>query len=103
MTRPLLYADVPGFYAQVERAANPALAERPVIVAGRGAALSAGSREALLALGESVGALLATSAMAHGLFAGHPYSVGIAGGFASPPMYRRGSSSKRRLQLTAQK
>jgi DNA polymerase-4 len=34
MTRPLLYADVPGFYAQVERAANPALAERPVIVGG---------------------------------------------------------------------
>ncbi|HSK99431.1 MAG TPA: thiamine pyrophosphate-binding protein [Rubrobacteraceae bacterium] len=61
-----------------------AAAERPVIVAGRGAALSAGSREALLALGERVGALLATSAMAHGLFAGHPYSVGIAGGFASP-------------------
>lgn len=58
--------------------------ERPVIVAGRGAALSAGGREALLALGERVGALLATSAMAHGLFAGHPYSVGIAGGFASP-------------------
>jgi thiamine pyrophosphate-dependent acetolactate synthase large subunit-like protein len=61
-----------------------AASERPVIVAGRGAALSEGSREALVALGERTGALLATSAMAHGLFAGHPYSVGIAGGFASP-------------------
>jgi DNA polymerase IV len=30
----LLYADVPGFYAQVERAAQPALAARPVIVGG---------------------------------------------------------------------
>jgi len=34
MSRPLLYADVPGFYAEVERAANPALAARPVIVGG---------------------------------------------------------------------
>ena len=61
-----------------------AASERPVIVAGRGAALSEGGREALEALGEKVGALLATSAMGHGLFAGHPYSVGISGGFASP-------------------
>ena len=58
--------------------------ERPVIVAGRGAALSEGGREALEALGEKVGAILATSAMGHGLFAGNPYSVGISGGFASP-------------------
>ena len=57
--------------------------ERPVIIAGRGAALSGGGREALEALGECVGALLATSAMGHGLFSGSPYSVGIAGGFAS--------------------
>ena len=56
---------------------------RPVILAGRGAAL-AGAREALEALGDRVGALLATSAMGHGLFAGHPYCLGIAGGFASP-------------------
>ena len=58
--------------------------ERPVIIAGRGAALSGGGREALEALGEHVGALLATSAMGHGLFSSSPYSVGIAGGFASP-------------------
>lgn len=31
---PLVYADVPGFYAEVERAAQPALAARPVIVGG---------------------------------------------------------------------
>lgn len=61
-----------------------ASSERPVIVAGRGATLSAGGREALEALGERVGALMATSAMGHGLFSGSPYSVGIAGGFASP-------------------
>ena len=56
---------------------------RPVIVAGRGAAL-AGGREALEALGERVGALLTTSAVGNGLFAGNPYSLGIAGGFTSP-------------------
>jgi hypothetical protein len=27
--------------------------------------------------------MLATSAMGHGLFAGNPYSIGIAGGFSS--------------------
>ena len=58
--------------------------ERPVLVAGRGAALSEGGREALEALGEKVGAILATSARGHGLFAGNPYSLGISGGFASP-------------------
>ena len=54
----------------------------PAIVAGRGAAL-AGAREALEALGDRIGAVLATSAMGHGLFAGNPYCVGIAGGFSS--------------------
>jgi nucleotidyltransferase/DNA polymerase involved in DNA repair len=34
MTRSILYADVPGFYAEVERIANPGLAERPVVVGG---------------------------------------------------------------------
>ena len=60
-----------------------ASSERPVIVAGRGAALS-DARAALEALGERVGSLLATSAMGNGVFAGHPYSVGISGGFSSP-------------------
>lgn len=57
--------------------------ERPVILAGRGAVVS-GAREALEKLGGRCGAVLATSAMGHGLFAGLPYSVGISGGFASP-------------------
>jgi thiamine pyrophosphate-dependent acetolactate synthase large subunit-like protein len=58
-------------------------AERPCIIAGRGAVLS-GAGEALEALGDRAGALLATSAMGHGLFASSPWSVGISGGFASP-------------------
>lgn len=56
-------------------------AKRPVFVAGRGA------REAgpeIAALAETVGALLATSAVAHGLFNGNPYNLGISGGFSSP-------------------
>lgn len=55
---------------------------RPVIVAGRGAVL-AGAGDELRALGERVGALLATTAMGHGLFAADPFCVGIAGGFSS--------------------
>ena len=60
-----------------------AQAERPAIIAGRGAVL-AGAGPALRRLGELTGAVLATSAVANGLFAGDPYAVGIAGGFSSP-------------------
>ncbi|TDV55057.1 thiamine pyrophosphate-binding protein [Actinophytocola oryzae] len=56
-------------------------ARRPVFVAGRGAR-HAGAE--LRALADAAGALLATSAVAHGLFADSPWSVGISGGFASP-------------------
>jgi thiamine pyrophosphate-dependent acetolactate synthase large subunit-like protein len=58
-------------------------AERPLIIAGRGAVL-AQAGEQLERLGALVGALLATTAPANGLFAGLPYAVGISGGFASP-------------------
>jgi thiamine pyrophosphate-dependent acetolactate synthase large subunit-like protein len=58
-------------------------ARRPVLVAGRGAVLS-GAGPALRALGDRCGAVLATSAVANGLFAGDPYDLGIAGGFATP-------------------
>ena len=56
---------------------------RPVIIAGRGA-LGPGAREAIEALADATGALLATSAVAGGLFAGNPWSLGITGGFATP-------------------
>jgi thiamine pyrophosphate-dependent acetolactate synthase large subunit-like protein len=58
-------------------------ASRPLIVAGRGAVL-ADARDTLEALSEAMGAPLSTSAMGHGLFNGHPFSLGISGGFASP-------------------
>ncbi len=62
-------------------------AERPAIVAGRGAVL-AGAGPALRRLGEVSGAVVATSAVANGLFAGDPYALGISGGFSSPTAQR---------------
>jgi thiamine pyrophosphate-dependent acetolactate synthase large subunit-like protein len=56
-------------------------ARRPVFVAGRGARHA---RAELVALADRCGALLATSAVANGLFSGQPWSLGISGGFASP-------------------
>ena len=56
--------------------------ERPLVLAGRGAVL-AGARRPLEALGERAGALFATSLVGNGLFAGHPRSLGVCGGFAS--------------------
>ena len=56
---------------------------RPALLAGRGAVLG-DARERLIALADTIGAVLATSAVANGLFAGHPYDLGISGSFASP-------------------
>jgi thiamine pyrophosphate-dependent acetolactate synthase large subunit-like protein len=58
-----------------------ATAQRPVLLAGRGAR---GARAEMLALAEATGALLATSAVAKGLFTGSPWSLDVSGGFASP-------------------
>ena len=58
-------------------------ARRPVFVAGRGAR-GAGCRRALEELAERCGSLLATSAVAKGLFHGNPWSLDVSGGFASP-------------------
>jgi acetolactate synthase I/II/III large subunit len=57
-------------------------AQRPLILAGRGAVLS-GARGVLEHLAEQTGALLATSAVAYGLFSGSPWYLGISGGFSS--------------------
>ncbi|TMB75578.1 MAG: hypothetical protein E6J46_13905, partial [Chloroflexi bacterium] len=57
--------------------------QRPIVIGGRGA-LGAGAREAIEELADTTGALLATSAVAGGLFAGNPWSIGITGGFATP-------------------
>ncbi|WP_458106645.1 thiamine pyrophosphate-binding protein [Arthrobacter sp. R3-55] len=56
-------------------------AERPVFVAGRG---GRGAREEILELARHAGALVATSAVASGLFNGDSHNLGISGGFSSP-------------------
>jgi thiamine pyrophosphate-dependent acetolactate synthase large subunit-like protein len=74
--------------ASIERVADALLrGRRPAIIAGRGAVL-AGAGPSLRHLGELTGAILATSAVANGLFAGDPFDVGISGGFASPTASR---------------
>ena len=65
-----------------EVASMIAAAERPVVIGGRGAIWS-GAGEALKALAEESGALLATTLLAKGLFDGNPFALDIAGGFSS--------------------
>ncbi|WP_166351800.1 thiamine pyrophosphate-binding protein [Phytoactinopolyspora limicola] len=62
-------------------AAALAAARRPVIIAGRGARHA---RTELTDLAAASGALVATSAVARGLFHGNPWSLDVSGGFASP-------------------
>jgi acetolactate synthase I/II/III large subunit len=62
-----------------------AAGRRIVFIAGRGAARRAAlAREALTALADRCGALLAVSAAAKGLFAGDPWYLDVSGGFATP-------------------
>lgn len=55
-------------------------AQRPLILAGRGARDAAGL---LGDMADQLGALTASSAPARGTFAGRPYDLGVCGGFAS--------------------
>jgi len=64
-----------------------AAAERPVIVAGRGA-MHAKAKDEIVKLADRVGALLATSLQGKGFFADHPWNVGVAGAFAAEPAER---------------
>lgn len=69
--------------AELEAVADVLLAaQRPTILAGRGAVLS-GARDELTRLAAALGAVLCTSLFAKGLFTGDPYDVGVCGGFAS--------------------
>ncbi len=66
----------------VEQVADAlARAKRPVFLAGRGARKS---KAELTDLAERAGALLATSAVARGLFNGDPFNLDVSGGFATP-------------------
>jgi acetolactate synthase I/II/III large subunit len=62
-------------------------ATQPVFIAGRGARGRAGrpsARADIERLADACGALLATSAVAKGLFRGNPWDLDVSGGFASP-------------------
>jgi thiamine pyrophosphate-dependent acetolactate synthase large subunit-like protein len=84
MVRPLPPGSPEPDPVEVERLAGALrAARRPVFVAGRGAR-GPGCRAALERLADRCGALLATSAVAKGLFAGNPWSLDVSGGFASP-------------------
>jgi thiamine pyrophosphate-dependent acetolactate synthase large subunit-like protein len=62
-------------------------AGRPVVLAGRGAWF-ADAEAAVVGLADRTGALLAHSLPLKGWFAGHPWSLGIAGGFATETAQR---------------
>jgi thiamine pyrophosphate-dependent acetolactate synthase large subunit-like protein len=57
-------------------------AQRPVIIAGRGA-MSESARTALISLAEATGALLATTLPAKGIFEGVDFNLGVVGGYGS--------------------
>jgi thiamine pyrophosphate-dependent acetolactate synthase large subunit-like protein len=80
---PVLSAPEPAVEAIAEIADLLEYTDLIAIIAGRGA-VRAGAQHELERLGGRIGALLATSAPANGLFAGLPYALGISGGFASP-------------------
>lgn len=75
----------PGPVAIARLADMLAASERPVLLAGRGAEHA---RDELAALAGHRGAVLATTVMAAGLFAGHPHEAGVAGGLARPAVRR---------------
>jgi thiamine pyrophosphate-dependent acetolactate synthase large subunit-like protein len=60
-----------------------AASARPVFVAGRGAR-GPGAGRAIAELADATGALLATSAVAKGLFNGSDWYLDVSGGFSSP-------------------
>ncbi|MFC4857238.1 thiamine pyrophosphate-binding protein [Actinophytocola glycyrrhizae] len=62
-------------------------AARPVLIAGRGA-MDGAAPDLMRTLAERLGAGLATTLPAKGLFDGHPLDLGIAGGLAHPAAER---------------
>jgi acetolactate synthase-1/2/3 large subunit len=84
---PRTYPAGPAAAAVTAMAAVLRGADQPVFIAGRGARGRAGrasARADLERLADACGALLATSAVAKGLFGGNPWNLDVSGGFASP-------------------
>ncbi len=75
-------APQPGRPQAVEAAAALlARSKRPLIIGGLGVHRG-GAKDALEALAEKVGGVLATTARGNGMFRGNPYNVGIIGSFS---------------------
>ena len=84
---PRTYPPAPSPEAVTAVAAVLRGAVQPVFIAGRGARGRAGrasARAEIERLADACGALLATSAVAKGLFRGNPWDLDVSGGFASP-------------------
>jgi thiamine pyrophosphate-dependent acetolactate synthase large subunit-like protein len=84
---PRTYPPAPSAEAVTAVAAVLRGATEPVFIAGRGARGRAGrasARAEIERLADACGALLATSAVAKGLFRGNPWDLDVSGGFASP-------------------
>ena len=80
-TGPLVHPPTPSSEGVEALADLLAQARRPVFIAGRGAR---GARAELERAADACGALLATSAVAKGLFADNPWNLDVSGGFATP-------------------
>jgi len=69
--------------AAIEDAVNVIAASRkPVIIAGRGA-MWANAGDAVLKLGDRIGALIATTVRSKNWLSGHQYHAGVSGGYAT--------------------
>jgi thiamine pyrophosphate-dependent acetolactate synthase large subunit-like protein len=56
---------------------------RPLVLAGRGAVEAGASRD-LVRIADAIGAVLGTTLAAKGLFAGHPFDIGVVGMLSTP-------------------
>jgi len=72
----------PGAEALDQALGIVASAKRPLVLGGRGVALS-GAREALIQLADMIGAPLGTSLLGKDLFRRHPYNLGVIGTISS--------------------
>lgn len=83
LTPPNLAAQRPAPDAEVidQAAGLLASADRPIVLAGRGAMHA---RESLIALAEAIGAPMATTLQGRDLFRGHPHDIGVFGVSSHP-------------------
>lgn len=73
---------IPGPAQIRDVAARLASARMPIIVGGRGV-MHAGAKDAVVALADKAQALLANTLPGRGMFDGHPYSLGVTGGYST--------------------